>query len=121
MSPILLVLGIVNALAVAVLSFRIRNKYVHSLTSVDEKSAGIIYFYRATIGRIFARPVAIDAAECALHYILLHTLWPLLGLGLFLKTDGNFLVIILSLIWTMQLIQRVYPGESSDESEAGQG
>jgi hypothetical protein len=45
----------------------------------------------------------------------LHLLVPLVGLAFFLRSDVNFLVVIIAMVVSMQLYQRVYPGSSRRE------
>ncbi len=60
---------------------------------------------------------------CFLHYLGLHLFVPLLGLGFFLRSDINFLVVILSMVLSLQILQRVYPGVllSGEESAGDRG
>ena len=49
-----------------------------------------------------------------LHFLSLHLFIPFTGFAFFLRTDANFLVFILSILWSIQLFQRLYPGVSSE-------
>ncbi|MCE9599791.1 MAG: hypothetical protein K8S54_17665, partial [Spirochaetia bacterium] len=53
----------------------------------------------------------------ALHYGTLHLIPLFTGLAFYLKTDANFLVVIGSIVWSMQLFQRLFPGEEASEDE----
>ncbi len=110
MSSPLLIIASLNLALLAGLSLQIRSRYRSSLTSVEEKSAGILFFYRNLLFSVFRGNLAFPGIQCLLHYFSLHLLVPLLGLGVFLRTDANFLVVVLAMIASMQLYQRVFPG-----------
>ncbi len=99
------------------LSVVIRQAYVHSLTSVEEKSAGIIHFYRARLRVLLSGAPDRMSILCGLHYLTVHLIPLVAGLSFYLKTDANFLVVILSIVWNMQLFQRVFPGDSDAEDQ----
>ncbi len=118
LSLTLIIAGILDIIVLVVLSWTIRKRYTASLTSVEEKSAGILFFYRSAIMRTISSGFAPDSLESLGHYIAVHLFLPILGLGIFLKTDANFLIVVLSLIWSMQLFQRAVPGPSDKESHS---
>jgi hypothetical protein len=101
------------------LSVLIRRRYQDSLTSVAEKSAGLPFYYRSLVSSVFGADAGLAQWTALAHYVALHMVVPLLGLGFFLRTDGNFLVVIVSLLWSLQLVQRLFPGPRPglDESE----
>ena len=73
MSIICLILSGLILLSLGYLTYYIRSQYRWSLTSVQEKSAGIIHFYRTQIGRVVReRDFAGPGIQCLIHYGLLH-------------------------------------------------
>ena len=120
MSIPLLALGIVNLLITVGVGVAIRRRYSLALTSVDEKRAGLLHYYRIALSGLVHKTSAPDGGLCALHYLSVHLLVPLLGLGLYLRTDANFLVVILAGFVSLKLVQKVYPGTRVlDGSEPG--
>lgn len=115
LSEHILVVGIIDLLVVAGLYWIIRAQYQESLTSVEEKSAGPLHFYRARVAGVLAGQADKENLIAFFHYIAMHLLVPLLGLGLFLRSDWNFLALVLGLIVSYQLLHRVYPGVAEDE------
>lgn len=115
MSLSLLIAALIDVTVAVFLATRIRTRYRSSLTSVQEKSAGALFYYRNIIRAFFRGDMSLPVLEGVLHYMSLHLLVPLVGLGLFLRTDVNFLVVIIAMVVSMQLYQRVYPGSSRRE------
>jgi len=113
MSAPFLIAAIVDSVLTLALTLHIRNRYNSSLTSVAEKSAGALYFYRASLRRLAAAP-GLDSFVTLAHYAGLHLLVPLWGFAIWLHSDGNFLVVIAWAVWAVQLVQRLFPG-SDDE------
>lgn len=115
-SPVLLIFAVIAGGAIVYLTVQIRKAYILSLTSVEEKSAGILHFYRRNLEALLDGDRSRLTLSCWGHYVSLH-LFPLLaGLAFYLRTDANFLVVILTILWNMQLMQRVFPGpEPADE------
>jgi hypothetical protein len=104
-------------LALGYLTYQIRNRYRWSLTSVQEKSAGLIHFYRSSIVGLFReRSFDRTSVECLLHYVLLHTIVPLLFFGFFLRSDINFLGVVAGIVTSLQLMKHIYPGEPAPEN-----
>lgn len=99
------------------LTWSLRQNYVRSLTSVQEKSAGILFFYRNAIRGLFEGKPERLSVLAASHYVTLHLIPLFTGLTFYLKTDANFLIVIGSIVWSMQLFQRLFPGEESQEEE----
>ena len=95
---------------IVALSVYLERGFRVSLTSVEEKSAGLLFYYRSLLNGVLGPDTGLANWLAALHYVALHLLIPVLGLGLFLRTDGNFFVLIVALIWSIQLLQRLYPG-----------
>lgn len=118
MSPALLIIGVILMIALVYLTFRIRKEYRLALTTVEEKSAGILFFYHSRVHEVVRGQFAKLSVECFLHYLSLHAVVPLIGFGFFLRTDANFIVLILSVIFSAQLIQKVYPGFAPDHQSA---
>ncbi len=119
MSYAFLTASIIDGVALAILYILVRSRYEQALTSVEEKSAGRLYHFRNSISRLLRGKFNPDGLYCFLLYVCLHLIVPFLGLGLFLKTDANFLVVVVSLFWSAQLIQRLFPGggDETEESE----
>ena len=115
MSISLLTAALIDVALVAFLTTRIRTRYRSSLTSVEEKSAGALFYYRNVLFSFFQGNMSSPVLESVVHYMSLHLLVPLVGLGFFLRSDGNFLVVICAMIASMQLYQRVFPGSSRRE------
>lgn len=115
-SPVLLVLALISLAAAVYFTLQIRKAYLESLTSVDEKSAGVLHFYRRRLDLLLDGDRSQIVIFCWVHYVSLHLLPLFAGLAFYLRTDANFLVVILSIVWTMQLLQRIFPGpEPADE------
>jgi hypothetical protein len=117
MSIPLIVVAAFLLVLVGGLSFYLDRRFRVSLTSVEEKSAGFLFYYRSLVGSVFSADAGPENWLALAHYVALHLLIPLGGLGLWLRTDGNFLVVICSLLWSIQLIQRLYPGPVVDDWE----
>lgn len=110
MSVPLLIAAFLNLSVMFGMSLQIRTRYRSSLTSVEEKSAGMLYFYRNALFALFRGNLSPAGLQALAHYLSLHLLVPLLGLGFLLRSDGNFVVIVLAMFASMQLYQRVFPG-----------
>ena len=117
MSLPLLICALADTVIILVLAYQIRVRYQSALTSVEEKSAGKLFFYRNSIQTLFRGQSTPEGVYCLLQYAALHLLVPLFGFGLYLRTDGNFLVVIASLFWSMQLFQRLFPGTAPESDE----
>lgn len=116
MSPIALSAASVIAAILVALFFWIRSRYRLALTSVDEKQGGVLSYYRVRLHLLLqGKEHSPESLACGAHYLLLHVLAPFFLAGLILHTDWNFLVAIGSILTSVQLIQRVFPGmEPSD-------
>lgn len=115
-SPVLFALAVLALGAIVYLSLQIRKAYLHSLTSVKEKSAGLLHFYQRSLESMLDGDKSKLPVFCWIHYVSLHLLPLLAGLAFYLRSDANFLVVILTILWNMQLMQRVFPGpEPADE------
>ncbi|MCR9141347.1 MAG: hypothetical protein NXI24_03785 [bacterium] len=115
MSIPLIVVAAILLVLVAGLSFYLDRRFRVSLTSVEEKSAGLAFYYRSLLNSVFSADAGLENWLALAHYVALHLLIPVTGLGIWLRTDGNFLVVIGSLLWSIQLVQRLYPGPVFDE------
>ena len=111
--PLIIVAASLLALICA-LSLYIKHRFETSLTSVEEKSAGLLFYYRSLLSSIFTTDAGLLNWLALVHYVALHLLIPVGGLGFWLRTDGNFLIVILSLFLSVQLAQRLYPGTVAD-------
>lgn len=76
-----------------------------------------IELYRDLLGSLFRAQFTLPVVFAWVHYTLIHLLVPVVGLGLFLRTDGNFLVVFVGFVISFQLIQRVYPGPGDGEKD----
>ncbi|MCB1170458.1 MAG: hypothetical protein KDK25_09005 [Leptospiraceae bacterium] len=111
MCSVCLIISAIVILVLGFLTYRIRSYYRWSLTTVQEKSAGLIHFYRSRIGGVFrGEEMGRISIECLAHYILMHCIVPLLYFGFFLRTDINFLGIVIGVAFSLQLLKQVYPG-----------
>lgn len=117
LSEPVLVAGVLDLLVVVGLYWMIRLQYQDSLTSVEEKSAGPLHYYRARLAGFFSGNFGKANILVLFHYIGMHLLVPVLGLGLFLGTDWNFVALVLGLVASYQLLHRVYPGALEEEHE----
>ncbi len=116
MSLPLFIAAIADAVIVVALHAYLGRLYRNALTSIEEKNAGFWFYYREAMRRVLSgRPGSGEWLICV-HYIALHLLVPLLGFGLFLRTDGNFIVVILTVFWSVQLVQRLFPGNDDEET-----
>jgi hypothetical protein len=103
------------------LGFWFRFRYQTALTSIEEKSAGPIGYYGACISRLLRGEITGENALALVHLAALHLAVPLGGFGLFLHSDGNFLVVIAAAIASSQIFQRVYPGPQRDSAPGATG
>ena len=120
MSIPLLIGALIIIILTVVLYVRIESRFRNALTSIEEKTAGKLMYYRNTIRTLLSGNIDADGLLCFSFYVLLHLSFPLLGFALLLRTDLNFLVVLLSLIWSYQLFHRLFPGYSrgvEDEDE----
>ena len=108
MSVPLLIGAAVDLLILLVLTVLVRNGFRNSLSSIEEKSAGFWFYYRSGVHQFLRGETRF--LPTFLHYVALHLVVPLWGLALFWRTDINFLAIIAGLLWSLQLLQRLYPG-----------
>lgn len=115
MSVPLLMISFLLLLAVPFLSVRIGNLYRLQLTAGRLKEEGRLQFFQHSIRNKGKGSEDRAGLFCLSLYLILHAVVPFIGLGLFLRTDWNFLVVIVSVIWSMQLLQRVYPGPPPEE------
>ncbi|MBI3394218.1 MAG: hypothetical protein HY042_00105 [Spirochaetia bacterium] len=104
-----------NTAVAVLLAVFLRRTYQGALTSVEEKNAGLIAYYRQRVVDIFQRRLSLVSILAGLHFLSLHLLVPLWGFAIFLRSDGNFLVIVLSIIASIQLVQRLFPSESAGD------
>lgn len=109
MSYFFLVLGLLILAALVYLSIQIKNRFETSIDSIDLKSAGILAFYRQNIRLALSGMRSGVPLLCLLHLGALHSVVPVLGLGIFYRTDLNFLPVVVGLLLTMQIHQRIYP------------
>lgn len=75
----------------------------------EEKKSNLEH-YSTCIHELFQRNPGLINLFCAFHYLSLHLLFPLWGLAFLLKSDINFLVILVGILLSMQFTQRIYPG-----------
>ncbi|MBE7437064.1 MAG: hypothetical protein HS115_01320 [Spirochaetales bacterium] len=104
-----LLLGLLTLGALVALSLQIKKKFEASIDSIDIKAAGLLAFYRQNIGLALSGMRSGVPLLCLLHLATLHSVVPLLGLGIFYRTDLNFLPVVLGLLLSMQIHQRLYP------------
>lgn len=110
MSVPLLVLGLADLAVVVALGVWVRGRYRLALTTVAEKREGLLFFYRAELAALLSSGPSREVLLSWIHYLSLHLLVPLLGLGFYLRSDANFLVVILGGFLSLKLVQRVFPG-----------
>mgnify|MGYP004176509193 CR=1 FL=1 len=111
MCSLCLIISAVVVMLLGYLSYQIQTQYRWSLTSVQEKSAGVIHFYRTHIGRMFREgDFGRISLQCSIHYYLLNIVVPLLFFGFFLRSDINFLGVVAGVVTSLQLMKHVYPG-----------
>lgn len=60
------------------------------------------------------------SVACWIHYILLHTFPLVFGLAFLLRSDINFLPVLLTILISMQFLQRIYPGITRIETAGGE-
>lgn len=114
-SESLLVLAIIDIIIVSVCSFIFIQTFKKSLTSVSEKSEGPIYFYQNSIRNLFAMDFSKINIVSFIHLVTMHLAVPLLGLGLLLYSDWNFIALVLGIIWSYQITNRFFPGYQQEE------
>jgi hypothetical protein len=119
MSITLLILSIIVILVMAILTLQIR-----SARKRENSSLPFLDFYSENLHLFFTGKIVVQGVICFVHYLILHLVVPLVGLGLLLRTDLNFLVIFAAIFTSMQIVQRVYPAVPSmpdeEDSEAGE-
>ena len=84
--------------------------FTYRLFSNGSFKEGILNGYRERLKAFFQEGDFTGNMEAGFHYILVHLLVPVIGFSFFLRSDGNFLVFIASAVWSIQLIQRLFPG-----------
>lgn len=109
MSVVLLICAGLDVLLFAGLTVLIQNQ------SKTEEESSLLETYWDALDGFFNSQRDRFNGLCVLHYLALHAVVPLLGLGVFLRTDANFLIVIGSFVWSMQLLQRLYPGSPEFE------
>ena len=113
MSPSFLV-----ATVICVMSFILSSWFLwHSLRPLSNDGGGLRQAYRRNIDLLLAGDVSGLNIISLLNFISLHLLVPCMGFGVFLTTDLNFLVFIVSIIWSMKLFQRLYPASEVKQSD----
>lgn len=115
MSVPLLIISLIFLISIPVLTLRIGNFYHLRLSAGHLQEKDRLHFFQDSIRNMGKGSENPAGVYCLLLYLALHVVVPLIGLGLFLKNDWNFLVVIVSIIWSMQLLQRVYPGPPPEE------
>ncbi|MDH5657356.1 MAG: hypothetical protein OEZ34_15700 [Spirochaetia bacterium] len=83
----------------------------------DFKSSGensYLLYHRSRVRSIFDESTKSASYENLMCLISLHLFVPFTGFAFFLKSDANFLVLIVSVLWSIQLFQRLYPGIRPD-------
>lgn len=105
MSLTLLGIAFLDLIVIVLLSSRLRGK-----------GEGVLPSYVECLNSLF-HDGGLQSIACWIHYLAIH-LFPLfLGLGFLLHTDINFLPVLFTILITMQLLQRVYPGSQQEEGE----
>lgn len=91
-----------------------------------EEKVGASFFYRHgklsafwkayayELSRLSLRPFLKLSFLCLAFYLCLHLLFPLWGFAFFLRSDGNFLVIIGSVFISLQLHHRLFSSIEED-------
>ncbi|GIX41939.1 MAG: hypothetical protein KatS3mg129_1672 [Leptospiraceae bacterium] len=124
MNLILLIISLIFFIFILFLTFIINYFYKTSLTNIDIKERGLLYFYQMQLDSLFRKHFTYRNWSiiilCWIHYILLHLFSPLFFASFLLKNDWNVLIAIFSIIISMNLFQKVYPANLySSEQEEG--
>ena len=95
---------------------------VHRLAAASQKQhsnkaslSSFLQRYRLALQQPHQSSPPADSLLHTVSCILLHFLFPLWGFGFFLHSDANFLVVVLSIIISLQIHQRVYSAAYSQE------
>lgn len=115
MSIPLFFISIIVILLLVFLTFQIR-----SIHRKENSSTPLLDFYSEQLHLFFTGKIVIKGGICFVHYVLLHLVVPLVGLGFLLRTDLNFLAIFAAIFTSMQIVQRVYPAVTSMPDEEGE-
>ncbi len=110
----LLTLSFVIGAGILLLFFILKKKYQYSLTSVEIKEKGFLYFIKLNLDSIFKLKSSKNkdlVFICWLFFILLHLFVPFFLASFILKNDWNVLIAIFSIIVSMNLFQKIYPSD----------
>ncbi|MCB1171931.1 MAG: hypothetical protein KDK39_00125 [Leptospiraceae bacterium] len=116
-SEIFLALAILDLIVVVYLTRKLYHLFRDSLTSITEKESGPIYSYRKAIFSLLNGQADPFGWFSLIHLVVLHLIVPLMGIGLLLHTDWNFLAVIAGIAWSYQIAMRLYPGYEVENSQ----
>jgi len=114
MSPFFLVFSSLLFVVWIVLGMRVRGRLLLKKTDTQTSYHSILSEYREMVDSFFKEKDA-RSVEAFSHYVITHLLIPFCGFAFFLRTDANFLVVIVAIVWSLQLLQRIYPGVEAEE------
>ena len=102
MSPVLFILGLIVALVLVGSALFLQRAWHRQGLGPGTPAA-----YRGSLRAFLSGSLDRVSIAAFINYVGLHLVVPLLGLGLFLRSDGNFLVVLVSIVWSLQLVQRL--------------
>ena len=103
------ILALANLAIFLTLTLTMRKRLVNRAS----ESQTLLGIYRNCLNRFFEGDFALSGWICFFHMVSTHLLLPLLGMALLLRTDANFLVVVVSVVVSMQIYQRVFPAYES--------
>ncbi|MFN3603319.1 MAG: hypothetical protein ACK4UJ_01280 [Leptonema sp. (in: bacteria)] len=105
-------LAIFFLIGILFLYFYLKQEFSNSLISIDVKEKGFLYFLRIHLDSIF-RPIYSKNLKLIIlswfFFVLLHLFFPFLLASFILKHDWNVLIAIFSLIFSINIFQKIYP------------
>ncbi|MCB1325541.1 MAG: hypothetical protein H7A21_15445 [Spirochaetales bacterium] len=102
MSPVLFILGLIVAVVLVGSALFLQRAWQR-----QGLGPGTLAAYRGSLRSFLSGSPDRVSIAAFVNYVGLHLVVPLLGLGLFLRSDGNFLVVLVSIVWSLQLVQRL--------------
>lgn len=99
---------------IIILLYLLKNQYNLSLSSIDIKEKGFLYFIRYHLDSLFRNYGNKNWKIILLSWLLyihLHLFFPFFLASFILKNDWNVIIAIVSLIVSMNIFQKIYPAE----------
>lgn len=107
-------ISIVILISIIVSFYFLKMQYKLSLSSIELKEKGFIYFIRYQLDSLFRNYTLKNWKLILLSwffFFLLHLFFPFFLASFLLKNDWNVLIAIVSLIVSMNIFQKIYPAD----------